>query len=60
MLLLYCLLEKKVTYILDVTLDVIIVQDASLILDNLYILQITINNSAVVLDVSPDTTCDIL
>ena len=60
MLLLYCLLEKKDTYILDVTLDVIIVRDAALIIDMLYVLLITINNSTVVLDVSPDTTCDML
>ena len=38
MLLLYCLVEKKDKYILDVTLDVIIVPDAVLIMDKLYVL----------------------
>ena len=40
-LVLYCLVKKKDKYIVDVTLDVIIVRDATLIMDKLYILLIT-------------------
>ena len=43
MLLLYCLVEKKDKYILDVALDVIIAQGAVLIMDTLYILLVTNN-----------------
>jgi len=41
MLLLYRLVEKKDKHILDVTLDEIIVRDAALIMDKLYVLLIT-------------------